>query len=402
MHQVEPASRAVRTAAWTVDRRGLFGLLGAAAVLTACGGSPRRDTSTASSPNPTPPGPGPATSPPASGPASSPASAVAHLGGAEVPANKALDAADAKRLARLVNGHWRGSWHDEAQRSGTADVTIALNAARRRATATFAFTGDLLGSPVATQGYDVDLLAFVLRADEWHVTTPQFGAVTIAPGGVGSATATATSIDGHPEIASVQLIGTRIGARVDVSYTIKQTSGSTVKGTMSFSARGDRPAAPALTTPGGAPAPGDVQSGAYAASLVTGTQLSRLAGVPLPDPRSNGGRLEYATGIDISNAQAIKHDLDVDYSVLLGHSAALTSAFWKTTRDSLGDAPPVAGPWLDARWYASNATLYVHATPTRMLTVRFIELSGGASSTSAEHVAAAIARGLTNVLNRGS
>jgi hypothetical protein len=136
--------------------------------------------------------------------------------------------------------------------------------------------------------------------------------------------------------------------------------------------------------------------------VLTGKQLTHLADTSLPDPHPNGGRIEYATGIDVSNAQSVGHGLDIDYSIYLGHTAALTSAFWKTSRDSLVGAPTVAGPWLDARWYAPGPTLYVHATHTRTLTVRVLDLNGTAGGAAAEHRAASIARKLTAVLKRGS
>jgi hypothetical protein len=84
----------------TIDRRGFFGFIGTAALLTACHSStaaPSKNSSRVS----TVAAPSPTSS--ASSASSNPASAVAHIGGADVPAGQALDVADAKRPAPL----WR-------------------------------------------------------------------------------------------------------------------------------------------------------------------------------------------------------------------------------------------------------------------------------------------------------
>ncbi len=83
----------------------------------------------------------------------------------------------------------------------------------------------------------------------------------------------------------------------------------------------------------------DVLSGQYAASFGIGSELSAAMGQPTRAAVSNGGRIGYAPGIDVSNANAFTSDseLVIQYSVYRGASAAQTASFWHTLfRTSLG------------------------------------------------------------------
>ena len=145
---------------------------------------------------------------------------------------------DAQRVAQLANGHWQGRWLDSAGHSGTNDVTISIDSTKRTARAELSFTGPLLGSAIASQVYEVDLLSFVLTADNWDVISPQFGKVTIVPGGADSASATATMIPGHTDIASIDVSASRLSQRIDLNYTIAYVDGHTVKGRMAWATSG--------------------------------------------------------------------------------------------------------------------------------------------------------------------
>ena len=152
----------------------------------------------------------------------------------------AMSVSDAQREATVANGTWRGAWHDTAGHSGTSDVTIAIKGTTRMARASVAFAGPLLGTAVPTQAYDVDLRSFVLLADTWTVDSPQFGTVTVVPDGFRYGSGSAKNVLGHPEIASINVQAIKIGRRVDIAYTVKHTTGTSVEGTMAWSASGAR------------------------------------------------------------------------------------------------------------------------------------------------------------------
>jgi hypothetical protein len=73
-----------------------------------------------------------------------------------------------------------------------------------------------------------------MTADSYNVSSPQFGQVTIVPGGSTNASGTAHAIPGQPTIDHVDVNGTMAGRRVDVGYTVYYTDGHSVKGTMAW------------------------------------------------------------------------------------------------------------------------------------------------------------------------
>ena len=297
-------------------------------------------------------------------------------------ASQQASTSDARRWATLSNGRWRGGWHDSTGAAGSSDVIVSLNPIDRTARASVAFTGDLLGSPVRTETYEIDLLSFMLGADSYDVESPQFGKLNIVPGGATSASVTAQSVPGHADISRVDGNGSRIAQRVDVNYTITYVDGHTVKGTMAWT-RSGAPAKPAaLPTAGAPPNPVDVQSGTYAAALLTGPELTAVFGSPFPAPHPNGGRLLYANGIDTSDASAAADDYNVAYTVYLGDTAAATSAFW-AQQGSSGQAN-IPGAWKGAFWLSETNTLYVYATDTRVLTVVVTATNSNTAPTAAE------------------
>jgi hypothetical protein len=146
--------------------------------------------------------------------------------------------------------------------------------------------------------------------------------------------------------------------------------------------RSGAPAKPAaLPTAGAPPNPVDIQSGTYAAALLTGSDLTTIFGSPFPAPHPNGGRLSYANGIDTSNASATADDYDVSYTVYVGDTAAATSAFWAQQGLGMTNIP---GTWKAAFWLGENNTLYVYATDTRVLTVDITATNTNSAPTAAQ------------------
>jgi hypothetical protein len=96
-----------------------------------------------------------------------------------------------------------GGWHDSTDAAGSKDVVVSLGTNSRTIRVRVAFGGDLLGSPVPAETYEIDLLSFMLGAESYDITSPQFGKLSIVPGGANSASATAGSVPGHPEISTI-------------------------------------------------------------------------------------------------------------------------------------------------------------------------------------------------------
>ena len=108
------------------------------------------------------------------------------IGDTRVPTSQQVSASDAQRLASRSNGHWQGGWHDSTGKAGTSDLVISLDASSRKAKASLTFGGDLLGSPVPTTTYEIDLLSFMIGADSYDIKSPQFGNFNVVPGGANS------------------------------------------------------------------------------------------------------------------------------------------------------------------------------------------------------------------------
>src|SRR6185437_12004314 len=221
----------------TLSRRDLFTLLGSAAVLVACGGKSHTTSPiTVGSGTPTSGAVGSSSvgnlASPANGGGNSTSGSLVKIGGPHATGNDAMSVADAQREAQVANGHWQGGWHDATGASGDSDIVIAIDGASRTAKATVSFGGKLLGAAVPTVTYDIDLLSFMMTADSYNVSSPQFGQITISPGGATNASGSAHTIPGHPTIDHVDVNGTKAGKRVDVSYTVFHTDGQSVKGTM--------------------------------------------------------------------------------------------------------------------------------------------------------------------------
>jgi hypothetical protein len=387
-----------------VSRRELFTLIGAATVLVACGAK--------SSPKPpitsrTPATNGDATgSASASGVSTPPATggtgSLAHVGGPHATGADAITVADAQREAQVANGHWQGGWHDATGASGDSDVVIAIDGASRRATATVSFGGKLFGTAVPPVTYDIDLLSFMMTADSYNVSSPQFGQLTIVPGGSTNASGSAHAIPGHLTIDHVDVNGTMAGKRADVGYAVHYADGHSVKGTMAWTSTGER-AAPAALGTAGAPTTADISSGAYAAGLLDAKALTTIFGEPFNAPTSNGGNLRYDNGIATSNARATatSGDYVLQYTVYVGTNAADTAAFWKKQNPGLATT---AGPWLSGFYYPV-AGFYAEL-PTRVLLVNVVPLKETAPPTTQQTAmiqqwSVQIATALTNALKTG-
>ena len=207
----------------------------------------------------------------------------------------------------------------------------------------------------------------MLSAPSYAISGPQFGRVMIVPSGGLSATAVAHAVPEHPEIAKVTVDGSRVAQRVDVTYAITHANGRIVNGAIAWTANGERAAPSPLPTTHSAPNSAGIQSGAYAASLLTASDLSSIFGHSFPAPTANGGRLEYDNGIDVSNATAAAAGYEINYSVYIGATPTATASFWK--KQGLG-AANISGSWKDAFWLSTVATLYVYATDTRTLLIQ--------------------------------
>ncbi len=374
------------------SRRELFSLLGSAAFLVACGGkshttSPITVSTGTAAGSGAAAGTGTATSAgagttsaaaPTNGGGTSTSGSLVKIGGPHATGNDAMSVADAQREAQIANGHWQGGWHDATGASGDSDIVIAIDGASRTARATASFGGKLLGNAVPTVTYDIDLLSFMMTADSYNVSSPQFGQLTISPGGATNASGSAHTIPGQPSIDHIDVNGTKAGMRVDVSYTVFYTDGHSVKGTAAWTTTGER-ATPAALGSAGAPTTADIASGSYAAGLLDAKSLAAIFGKPFDAPIANGGRILYDNGIDTSNGQVYStaRDYVVQYTVYVGDNEADTAAFWKKQNPGLATTP---GPWLSG-FFFPGAGFYAEL-PTRVLLVQVLNLKATGAPTA--------------------
>jgi hypothetical protein len=358
-----------------ITRRELGGLVGSAFLLAACGGSK---------------GSAPSGRPPTTALTGAGGELpVATLRGTTVSAGQQVSVADARRYAGLLNGVWRGGWHDSTKRSGTSVVSAQVNPTSRTAVIDVACSGAILGVPVQSERYTVDLAGFRRLAPQWNVVSPQFGdLVAMAESGTDFA-GTVTNVP-HTSIKSIDVQATRVGTRVDLRYQINPANGPPVNGTMAW-AKGSTPAIPAALNAVATATPANIQSGAYAAGLLSAAEVSSAVGKRFAAPMSNGGRLFYANGVDVSDglANSVDKSLVLQYSVYICHDSAIGKKFWKG--ESANATSSIHGPWRDA--FYQIGTLYafdgLHVT-----TVNVVSLHGTQSAAAIEHAAIDITKSL--------
>jgi hypothetical protein len=150
---------------------------------------------------------------------------------------------------------------------------------------------------------------------------------------------------------------------------------------MAWTTKGERAVPAPLPSAHSAPNVADIQSGAYAANLLTASDLSSIFGRSVPAPTANGGRLEYDNGIDVSNASAAAGGYALNYSVYIGASPRDAASFWK--KQGLG-AANISGNWKSAFWLSTPPTLYVYATDTRALLIQIQQTSATSVPTTTE------------------
>ncbi len=292
-------------------------------------------------------------------PATVPTGTSVALGGPHVGAAGQITKTDVARFGPLANGHWQGGWRDTNGGSGTSDVLISINPLTLKAKATVVFAGPMLGgAPLAPVTYDVDLLSYDKAAPTWTVHSPQLGDVTATADGGDSLTGLCVNVPGHPDIVSISVRGTRLGRHADGRYTITMRNGHTTKGTIAWSSGPER-AQPADPNDVSFNSITDILSGEYAASFATAQQLTTAMGRPTLAPLPNGGRVDYAPGIEASNARALTTDgrLVLQYSVYRGSPATIAN-YW---HQNYPEPSTVPGPWTAALFLNSVPPLYSYS-----------------------------------------
>lgn len=361
-----------------LTRRELGGLVGGAFLLAACGGSKGSNGAASTGMAPTTAPTGDAGSLPA-----------VTLRGTTVPAAQQVSVADARRYAGLLDGIWRGGWRDSMGRSGTSDVSAQLSPTSRTAVVDVACSGDILGVPVQSERYTINLAGFRRLAPHWQVASPQIGDLVATAGSGTDFTGTVTNVP-HASITSIDVQATRVGSRVDLRYQINPASGPPVRGTMAW-AKGDTRAMPSALDAVAAATPANIQSGSYAAGLLTAAEVSKATGKRFGTPTSNGGRLFYSNGVDVSNGlvNAVDKSMVVQYSVYVCHSAGVAKKFWKG--ESAAATSSIHGPWRDA--FALDGTLYAF-DGTHVTTVEVLSLHGTTPPAQLQHAEIAITNSL--------
>ncbi len=332
-----------------MGRRELIELLGGLAFLAACSGTSPKARAAGT---PASTGPGSPTTFTSNGPA--------------VPVSKRFTPAQLTRFRDRYAGKWTSAWVEDGGRRGTAEASIALDVVRRVATYTVAFDGPLLGGdgPRPTT-YVVGVDQYDATSDQAVALTPQLGRIEVTIEGFGHVQLRATDVPGHREISSVDIKAVIETSEVgSVTYTINKTDGTTQQGALAAAKSSTPPPFPSLDQ---ATSVNAFVTGDYAASLMTTATAARLLGQPCKAPVANGGRIEYAPGIDVSNArvETVADSINgsgavIQYSIYRAPDAAAMRAFFQRYAGyravpGLGEAaaayPPGTSPItiLDAR-----------------------------------------------------
>jgi hypothetical protein len=316
-----------------IGRRHVLGLVAGAAALAACGGnSASKGQAPGGSSGGASTGGGSAAASVSTGSFEGPVVPDAN----RVPVERVTSWAD--RFAKT----WKGAWKDDSGGSGTADGSISLDAMAFAGRGQLSLSDGFLGAgaAIAPAVYDIDLAKFDYSADTHRISSPQLGEIEITVEGFGAVKLICTKVPGHPDIDTLEIDaqGQQGTGVASVTYKVNR-GGQVTRGAMALSSGSDRPPAP---EPGSANQQTEFIMGDYAASLVTAAQLSQAVGVTVHAPVANGGKLNYAPGIDVSNARAETDDPNViiQYSVYRGTDAATARAFLELNSSV---ATPVTG-----------------------------------------------------------
>jgi hypothetical protein len=256
------------------------------------------------------------------------------LNGPSQPQSKRFTRAQLTRFRDQYAGTWTSAWVEDGGRRGTAEATIALDVVRRVGTYTVSFDGPLLGgaSPKPTT-YVVGVDQYDATSDHAVAVTRQLGRIEVTVEGFGQVRLRATDIPGHREISSVDIrAAIRNADAGNVTYTINKTDGTTQRGALAAAKGSARPAYPSLDQATDTTA---FLSGDYAASLMTAEIAARLLGQPCRAPEPNGGKLQFAPGIDVSNARVltVADNLTtgavIQYSIYRAQDAAAMRTFFR-------------------------------------------------------------------------
>ncbi len=280
-----------------MGRRALLELLGGLAFLAACSETSTVTRATSSTSSGTARGSTGATSAPGSTGTTVEATTSKLAKGARSTADQLQTERD------KINGIWRGSWRDDKDRGGNVDGIFDIDVAGRAIDFTLKIDGPFLGGPSAptTTTYRVDADALSRNDDDVTLQSPLVGAFDLQFLGFGEFQLNASHIPGHDDITSLVIKGVwQDLASGSMTYEVKGSSSAAGRGTVAWTRRGPRAKAP---KPGAIDDPTAFLNGDYAASLITVEEASRLLGQPCKEPEGNGGKSNFAPGLNISNAR---------------------------------------------------------------------------------------------------
>ena len=318
---------------------GMIGALVAAATLDGCSSDAKTSpTSTTGAESSTTAAPATSTadSTPTSGPTSTDASA-----GTEAFATSTtqaarsvsfayaapIDSARLQHLADTYNGTWNGNWGETTGDTGTLSATVTIDPASRHFAMQFSYTGPFLqGGAGAPEMIDVTIPDGPTPENQ-PVALGLTGDMNLNYEGGTTAAISAAALPGNADGLSADLA--LLGDTATASYTIKSPAGQTVLGA-AIVGRNHTPDPVDLSSIAEQHLNASLQSGQYAADLLTPQEAAAAVGTPIDAMLPNGGNLRFGVGVATTNTRAPSTDgvLVIQITVYRCVDAATMAAFW--------------------------------------------------------------------------
>ena len=185
---------------------------------------------------------------------------------------------------------------------------------------------------------DVFLDGYSYLSSDISYTIDGIGAVVIHRGGGGTGTGTLTRPVFDTSVDKVDVTASYLEGRgADMTYQCTLRDGSSTLGAVRWSRTGD--AVPQLPSSAAQGLEAFVH-GDYAAGLLTATELAAAVGKNLGPLTANGGRANYAPGVDVSNTRAGDDStgLIVQISIYRLATPAAAQAYWTQTYGTFAPA----------------------------------------------------------------
>ena len=256
-----------------------------------------------------------------------------------------IDSARLQHLADTYNGSWVGNWGETTGDTGTLQATVTIDPALRRFAMKFSYTGAFLQGGAGTP----DLVDVTIpngpTPENQPVPLGLTGAMNLTYQGGTTASISAASLPGSSDGLSADLA--LLGDSATASYTIKAPGGHLILGA-AIVGRNHTPEPVNLSSIAEQHLNASINSGQYAADLLSAQDASAAVGATIDAMVANGGNLLYAAGVVTTNTRAVSAHgvLVIQITIYRCADAAAMSAYWLVLTKGL--EPHVAGLGDDA------------------------------------------------------